>query len=313
MTTSLWAGGTSCHLECRAVWGHRDLPTVSSGKQSNIINLVRMRSSCASLDLTWRAFSSSTAFLMGPGVNQVENASGNCAFLLKSLMAWCCSPTKMSTKWGNQWVWTVTRRAWRRCHGAPTDAATVSPGSLRYLLTYAALMRNRLFLMVNALQDRNYRALNVSVFNGRDAFHNQRLSILNTDVGVTVPMSLCSFHAGRCHSDPLFFVSEGVCDAADSAKLEWAKFRAKMSSKSSVQQPCDLDTCYEWETCTASKKCECRAARDCPRVEEHMFCIKLTRTQRTRSMDLCSMAALKCASYQFEILNEGVCLTRWSF
>lgn len=60
------------------------------------------------------------------------------------------------------------------------------------------------------------------------------------------------------------------------------------------------------------KKCECRAARDCPRVEKNMFCVKLTRTQRTRSMDLCSMAALKCASYEFEILNEGVCESRWS-
>ncbi|XP_076613704.1 complement component C6 [Chaetodon auriga] len=138
----------------------------------------------------------------------------------------------------------------------------------------------------------------------------ENLCILNTNVGVTVPMSLCSFHAGRCHNDPLFFVSDGACDAVDSDKLEWAKFRAKMSSKSSVQEPCDLDTCYEWETCSAFKKCECRAARDCPKAEEHMFCVKLTRTQRTRSMDLCSMAALKCSSYQFEIVNEGVCEAR---
>ncbi|XP_041815933.1 complement component C6 [Chelmon rostratus] len=138
----------------------------------------------------------------------------------------------------------------------------------------------------------------------------ENLCILNTDVGATVSMSLCSFHAGRCHNDPLFYVSDGACDAADVAKLEWVKFRASMSSKSSVQESCGLDTCYEWETCSASKKCDCRAARDCPRVEEHMFCVKLTRTQRTRSMDLCSMAALKCASYQFEIVNEGACEAR---
>lgn len=138
----------------------------------------------------------------------------------------------------------------------------------------------------------------------------ETLCILNVAVGVTVSMSLCSFHAGRCHGDPLFYVSDGACDGVDLAKLEWAKFRANMSSKSSVQEPCDLDTCYEWETCSASKKCECRAARDCPRVEEHMFCMKLTRTQRNRSMNLCSMTALKCASYQFEILNEGSCESR---
>ncbi|KAF3848775.1 hypothetical protein F7725_015272 [Dissostichus mawsoni] len=138
----------------------------------------------------------------------------------------------------------------------------------------------------------------------------ETLCILNIDLGVTVAMSLCSFHAGRCHSDPLFFVSEGSCDGVDAAKLEWANFRANMSSKSSAQEPCNLDTCYDWETCSALKKCECKAARDCPGGEANMFCMKLTRTQRTRSMDLCSIAALKCINYQFEILNEGVCESR---
>lgn len=84
------------------------------------------------------------------------------------------------------------------------------------------------------------------------AFSSQpeNLCILNADIGVTVPMSPCSFHAGRCHGDPLFFVSHGACDAGDLAKLEWAMFRANMSSKSSVQEACEPDTCYEWETCS---------------------------------------------------------------
>ncbi|XP_068430290.1 complement component C6 [Clinocottus analis] len=136
------------------------------------------------------------------------------------------------------------------------------------------------------------------------------LCVLNLDVGVTVEMSLCSFHAGHCHGDPLFFVNEGACDAADLAKVEWAKFRSNMSSKSSVREPCELDTCYEWETCSAFRKCECKVAWDCPNAQEHMFCVKLTRTQRNRSLALCAMAALKCANYQFEILNEGVCESR---
>lgn len=66
-------------------------------------------------------------------------------------------------------------------------------------------------------------------------------------------MSLCSFHAGRCHGDPLFFISEGVCDPDVSTKLEWAKFRAQMSSKSSVQKRCGLDTCYQWESCSGEE------------------------------------------------------------
>nr|XP_061836788.1 complement component C6-like [Nerophis lumbriciformis] len=135
----------------------------------------------------------------------------------------------------------------------------------------------------------------------------ESLCVLNTDVNVTVAMSLCSFHAGRCHGDPLFFVSDGACDAVGQAELEWARFRATWALKSSVREPCDLNVCYEWETCSSSTKCECRAARDCPRVTDHMFCLKLTRGQMTRSMNLCSMVALKCANYQFEILNEGAC------
>ncbi|KAM9322392.1 complement component C6 [Pholidichthys leucotaenia] len=135
----------------------------------------------------------------------------------------------------------------------------------------------------------------------------ESLCVLNTGVGLMVPMSLCSFNAGRCHGDPLFFINEGECDSSDPAKLEWAKFRASMSSKSSVQNLCGLDTCYEWETCSDSKKCECLGVQECPRDKDHMFCVKLTVIQHTRSVNLCSMAALKCTKYEFEILNEGDC------
>lgn len=38
-----------------------------------------------------------------------------------------------------------------------------------------------------------------------------------------------------------------------------------------------------------------------------MFCVKLTRTQSLRSMNVCKMAAVKCAGHDFEIMNEGQC------
>lgn len=76
------------------------------------------------------------------------------------------------------------------------------------------------------------------------------LCVLNMAVGKTVSMSLCSFHAGRCHGDPLMYVDEGTCEDVDPVKLNWAKFRGDMAAKSSVQVPCDLNTCYEWETCS---------------------------------------------------------------
>lgn len=78
----------------------------------------------------------------------------------------------------------------------------------------------------------------------------ENLCILNVGLGLAVSMSLCSFQAGLCHSDPLFFIHGGACNPADVAKVEWAKFRASWASKSSIRQPCGLDTCYEWETCS---------------------------------------------------------------
>lgn len=60
----------------------------------------------------------------------------------------------------------------------------------------------------------------------------------------------------------------------------------------------------------ASQTCDCKAARSCEREEQQVFCIQLSRSARPRSLGLCSMAALKCANYQFEILREGNCESR---
>ncbi|XP_038136581.1 complement component C6 isoform X1 [Cyprinodon tularosa] len=139
---------------------------------------------------------------------------------------------------------------------------------------------------------------------------SESVCILNVNLDVAVSMSPCSFLAGRCHGDPLFYITDGVCDSVDPSKLEWAKFRAKMSLRSSLHVPCDLDTCFDWETCSATKKCQCKAARDCPRTSDHMFCVKLKSTMLVRSMSLCAMAAIRCIGHEFEILNEGVCESR---
>ncbi|XP_029024265.1 complement component C6 [Betta splendens] len=131
------------------------------------------------------------------------------------------------------------------------------------------------------------------------------LCILNVDVGALVSMSLCSFQAGHCHGDPLFFFRERACTLDDLAKLEWAMFRAQMSNRSSVQQPCGLSACYDWEICGDSDRCECKTARDCPKVETTKFCVKVSR--RNRTLGLCAAVTLKCAGYEIEILGEGDC------
>ncbi|XP_029371389.1 complement component C6 [Echeneis naucrates] len=140
--------------------------------------------------------------------------------------------------------------------------------------------------------------------------HQENVCVLNTNVGAKVQMSLCSFLAGRCHGDPLFFISEEGCRTDDDWQQEWAKFRAEFSSKSSVQVSCGLDTCFEWESCSASKKCQCKTAQSCQRGKGQLFCVKTVRNQRILTLDLCSLAALKCARYDLEIINEGACASR---
>ncbi|XP_071011444.1 complement component C6 [Oncorhynchus clarkii lewisi] len=118
-------------------------------------------------------------------------------------------------------------------------------------------------------------------------------------------MSYCGFHLGCCHGDQLFSMNVGPCDK-DVVSLDWAKFSATMSAKSSVQEPCNSDICYECKSCTEYKQCLCEVPQDCPEGE-HMFCVKMLKNQSKRSMALCSMAAIKCRKMVFEILNEGLC------
>ncbi|XP_053505413.1 complement component C6 [Ictalurus furcatus] len=126
---------------------------------------------------------------------------------------------------------------------------------------------------------------------------------LDVTKGSTVMMSVCSFHAGRCHGDKLNFISDGPCKG----EAEWAIFRASISEKSSVQKPCGSDTCYEWEICSASDNCVCKSPRACPKTEGQTYCVNIVRLQRQRTLDLCNLAALKCSGIDLEILHEGEC------
>ena len=39
-----------------------------------------------------------------------------------------------------------------------------------------------------------------------------------------------------------------------------------------------------------------------------MFCVNLLRFNRKRTMNLCAMAATKCAKTDMEVVNEGPCV-----
>lgn len=133
------------------------------------------------------------------------------------------------------------------------------------------------------------------------------LCALNTQVDAPVHISLCTFTTGRCHGDPLFYIRDGNCDSLDQDKLDWTRFRAKMAAKSSVHQSCDLDTCYDWEKCSASKRCECVSLRDCPKALVPVFCVSVAVIHMTRALSLCAIGAMRCAGHQLEIIGEGEC------
>lgn len=79
--------------------------------------------------------------------------------------------------------------------------------------------------------------------------YREDLCIFDASKEAAIMMSSCVFHAGRCRGDPLYFMNNGPCKT-DAFSLDWAKFRARVSEQSSVQEPCGADTCYEWETCS---------------------------------------------------------------
>lgn len=132
------------------------------------------------------------------------------------------------------------------------------------------------------------------------------LCVFDADKETAIMMSLCAFHADRCHGDRLYFMNNGPCKT-DAGSLDWAKFRASVSEQSSVREPCGSDTCYDWETCSVSKTCECKIPRECSKDGKQMYCLKIVRTQSTRSLNLCFMAAMKCSKMEFELLHEGPC------
>lgn len=87
-------------------------------------------------------------------------------------------------------------------------------------------------------------------------------------------MSLCAFHADRCHGDRLYFMNNGPCKT-DAGSLDWAKFRANVSEQSSVREPCGSDTCYEWETCSGTDLITNPYVTCYFRIKASLVCIQL--------------------------------------
>ncbi|XP_066567532.1 complement component C6 [Amia ocellicauda] len=131
------------------------------------------------------------------------------------------------------------------------------------------------------------------------------LCVLDAEAGISLMTSTCAFHSKRCEGQKLHFLSVGPCNT-DETSLEWAKFRAGLSDRSEKKEPCGSDTCYEWETCTGSI-CECQLPYTCSKHGKHVFCVEMVKTKSRRTVNLCVLGAMKCATLQMSVLHEGQC------
>ncbi|XP_028661345.1 complement component C6 [Erpetoichthys calabaricus] len=130
------------------------------------------------------------------------------------------------------------------------------------------------------------------------------ICVLDTEKNQFMMQSACTIYASKCLGKTLHFVKEGPC--AVDVNQEWSQFRSSMAAKSTKQEACKFDTCYDWEKCTGSK-CECLLPYNCPKDGKLLFCVETGTSKTKRTLNLCSLGAIKCSRMQINVLHEGQC------
>lgn len=120
--------------------------------------------------------------------------------------------------------------------------------------------------------------------------------------------SACKFLAEKClNSNQFHFVHAGSCQ--EGPQLEWGLERLKLALNSTQRVSCGHDTCYDWEKCSAhTSNCICLLPPQCPKDENQLYCVKMGSSTRGRTVNICTVGAVRCASRKVEILNAGRCL-----
>lgn len=120
--------------------------------------------------------------------------------------------------------------------------------------------------------------------------------------------SACKFLAEKClNSNQFHFVHAGSCQ--EGPQLEWGLERLKLAMKSTKRVPCGYDTCYDWEKCSAhTSNCVCLLPPQCPKDENQLHCVKMGSSMRGKTVNICTLGAVRCANRKVEILNPGRCL-----
>ncbi|KAG9488451.1 hypothetical protein GDO78_007972 [Eleutherodactylus coqui] len=134
--------------------------------------------------------------------------------------------------------------------------------------------------------------------------HTEDVCVYDEGVDNNVTMSQCRFLAERCQGTKnLQFLNNGACQAVN---LNWARDRKSLSAKSTKRDPCGYDFCYDWERCSDAQ-CFCLLPSQCPENKEQLFCIKTGSSGRQRTVNLCSLGAIKCTKLKAEMMHDGAC------
>ncbi|XP_069602008.1 complement component C6 [Ranitomeya imitator] len=134
--------------------------------------------------------------------------------------------------------------------------------------------------------------------------HTEDVCVYDGGIDNSVTMSQCRFLAERCQgTKQLQFINNGICNDVN---LNWARDRKSLSTSSTKREECGYDFCYDWERCTGSQ-CLCLLPPQCPENNERLFCIKTGSSGKRRTVNLCSLGAIKCSKLKSELMHDGAC------
>ncbi|XP_027257177.1 complement component C6 [Cricetulus griseus] len=138
--------------------------------------------------------------------------------------------------------------------------------------------------------------------------YSEDLCIFDVGSGQHFTSSACKFLAEKCLNNNQFhFVHAGSCQ--EGPQLEWGLERLQLALNSTTRVSCGYDTCYDWEKCSAhTSKCVCLLPPQCSKDGNQLYCVKMGSSARGKTVNICTVGAVRCANRKVEILNPGRCL-----
>ncbi|XP_053557211.1 complement component C6 isoform X2 [Bombina bombina] len=134
--------------------------------------------------------------------------------------------------------------------------------------------------------------------------YTEDMCVYDTALDNYLTMSRCRFLAEKCLGvRQLHFLDNGPCGDID---LSWVRDRIALSTSSVKKVSCGYDFCYDWEVCSGSQ-CSCLLPYNCPENKDQQYCIKIGAARRERTVNLCSLGAIKCSKINAEIQYNGPC------